>query len=168
MISNETLQQLFITPNIRYYLHKKLAPIAPSEIDIRTEELLKYLNMSRHCNGDIAFNEAIDEVWHLWILETQEYYTLCQKINGTQNSYIHHSSSDYLAFSNPEIKSKLLDADRLFNILLSYVHNYGPFTAERVVYWPLALSIMQSSHWSIDQFNAWLHTIINEQSSLCA
>lgn len=168
MISNETLQQLFITPNIRYYLHKKLAPVAPSEIDIRTEELLKYLAMSKHCNGDIPFNEEIDEVWHLWILETQEYSALCQKINGTQNSYIHHSSSDYLEFSNPDIKTKLLDADRLFNILLSYVHNYGPFAAERVIYWPLAKSIMQSSHWQIDQFNEWLRTIINEQSTLCA
>jgi hypothetical protein len=168
MISNEILHQTFITPSIRYYLHKKLAHVSPEQVDIRTEELLKFLNMSHHCSGDIPFNDEVDEIWHLWIMETQEYFALCQKIRGANNSYIHHCSSDYLEYFNAEVKSQKPDMDRLFNILLSYVHNYGPFSAERIIYWPLALDIQQNSHISVDEFNQWLLRILREQSSLCA
>lgn len=168
MISNQTLSNTFITPGIRYYLHKKLPHISPADVDIRTEELLKFLNLSHHCSGDIPFNEEIDEIWHLWIMETQEYFALCQKIRGQANSYIHHCSSDYLEFFDDSIKSKQPDLDRLFNILLSYVHNYGPFAAERIGYWPLALDIQQNAHLSLDEFNQWLLRLVREQSTLCA
>jgi hypothetical protein len=168
MISNETLRNTFITPGIRYYLHKKLPHLNPALVDIRIEELLKFLNLSHHCSGDIPFNDEIDEIWHLWIMETQEYFALCQKIRGGADSYIHHCSSDYLAHLNPEIKNQQPDVDRLFNILLSYVHNYGPFEANRIIYWPLALDIQQNSNISLAEFNQWLMGILQEQSSLCA
>ncbi|HMU65659.1 MAG TPA: hypothetical protein PKE57_00860 [Cellvibrionaceae bacterium] len=168
MISNETLRTTFITPGIRYYLHKKLAHISPAQVDIRTEELLKFLNISHHCSGDIPFNHEVDEIWHLWILETQEYFALCQKLRGAPNSYIHHCSNDYIEFSNPEIKAQEPDMDRLFNILLTYVYNYGPFEAERIIYWPLALDIQQNAQLTVDEFNQWLFQVLREQSSLCA
>lgn len=168
MISNETLHKTFITPSIRVYLHKKLAHISPAQVDIRTEELLKFLNLSHHCSGDIPFNDEVDEIWHLWIMETQEYFALCEKIRGAANSYIHHCSSDYMQYFDSEVKTREPDMDRLFNILLSYVYNYGPFTADRIVYWPLALDIQQNSHISLDEFNQWLLRVLREQSSLCA
>lgn len=168
MISNETLRGTLITPGIRHYLHKKLAHVSPAQVDIRTEELLKFLNMSHHCSGDIPFNHEVDEIWHLWILETQEYFALCQKLRGAPNSYIHHCSNDYLEFFTTGVKPPEPDLDRLFNILLSYVYNYGPFEAERIIYWPLALDIQRNSHLSLDEFNQWLQRVVREQSSLCA
>lgn len=167
MISNETLHKKFITPGIRHYLHKKLAHINPVQVDQRSEELLKFLAMSHHCSGDIPFNDEVDEIWHLWIMETQEYFALCQKLRGTPNSYIHHCSSDYMEYFNADIKAQQPDTDRLFNILLSYVHNYGPFEADRIIYWPLALDIQQNSHISLDEFNQWLLQVLREHSALC-
>jgi hypothetical protein len=162
MISNEELRNAFLTPNMRYYLHKKLAPTAPEEVDIRIEELLKYLNMSIFSNGDIPFNGEIDDVWHFWIMETREYFALCDKLHGRK--YIHHSSNVFQEFSNPDIKSKKPDFDHIIGVLVAYVLNYGPFEEARVKYWPLAERIMLDSNWDIHQLNGWLRNVLDEHT----
>jgi hypothetical protein len=162
MITNQQLRETFLSPNLQYYLHRKLAPAAPEEIDARTEELLKYLNISVFCNGDIPFSLAVDEVWHYWIMETKEYFALCEKLHG--RGYIHHSSNDYQEFTHKDVKSKKPDFDRIINILVTYVHNYGPFTADRIQYWPFAERIMEGFDWNLTQLNDWLLRLLNEKS----
>jgi hypothetical protein len=162
MITNQQLRETFLSPAMQYYLHKKLAPLEPEEIDIRTEELLKYLNMSVYCNGDIPFNRDIDDVWHFWIMETREYFDLCNKLHG--KGYIHHSSNDYQEYFNQDVKDKKPDFDRVIHILVSYVLNYGPFDERRVRYWPLAERLMNSMQWNAEQLNAWLFNILDERA----
>lgn len=162
MITNTQLRDTFLSPNMQYYLHRKLAPLSPEEIDIRTEELLKYLNMSVYCNGDIPFSREVDEVWHYWIMETREYFTLCDKLHG--KGYIHHTSNDYLEFRDREVKNKKPDFDRIINILAAYVLNYGPFEERRVQYWPLAERLMQGFKWNTDQLNSWLFGLLEQRA----
>lgn len=165
MISNQQIRDTFVSPNLRYYLHKKLAPAEPSEIDARTEELIKYLNMSVYCNGDIPFSLAVDEVWHYLIMETKEYFALCAKLHG--KGYIHHTSSDYQEYTQRDIKSKKPDFDRFMNILVAYVHNYGPFEADRTKYWPFVERIMESFEWDVAQLNQWLQGLLEDRAVLC-
>jgi len=162
MITNQQLRETFISPALQYYLHKKLTPLDPEEIDIRTEELLKFLNMSIYCFGDIPVSTEVDEVWHFWIMETREYFALCEKLHGKR--YVHHSSSDYEEFFNRDAKKRKPDVDRLIGILVAYVLNYGGFEERRVKYWPLAQRMMEQFHWDVDQLNNWLLTVLDERA----
>lgn len=156
MITNQQLRDTFLSAPMKYYFDKKLAPLSSDEVTVRIEELLKWLNMSAFCLGDIPFTLEIDEVWHYWIMETAEYAKLCDKLHGRK--FIHHSSSDYAEYFDQDAKKRNVDFEKGVGILSSYVLNYGPFAAERIRYWPLAERIIQDMQWSVDELNEWLKT----------
>lgn len=154
MITNEQLRETFLSANMKYYFDRKLAPLSSDEVNVRIEELLKYLNMAAHSHGGIPFSDEIDDVWHYWILQTKEYATLCNKLQGSR--FIHHSSNDYEEFHDPQVRERSIDLHRAVSLLSSYVLNYGPFEADRIRYWPAAAQLMKLLSWNVDQFNTWL------------
>jgi hypothetical protein len=154
MITNEQLRAAFVSPAMKFYFDRKLAPLAGAEVDARVEELLKYLNMATHSHGGIPFNDDIDDVWHLWIMQTKEYAALCRKLQGAR--FIHHSSNEYEAFADPDVKTRPMDTQRAVGVLRSYVMNYGPFGADRVCYWPVAEQLVQRLGWTVQRLNEWL------------
>jgi hypothetical protein len=154
MISNEQLRAAFLTPAMKHYFERKLADLSSAEAAARIEELLKYLNMTAHSHGSIPVNDEIDDVWHLWVLQTKEYMQLCRKLQG--GKFIHHSSNDYEEYADRDIKERPVDLQRAMAILRSYVVNYGAFQADRVKYWPVAAQVLQQLDWTVDRLNAWL------------
>lgn len=142
MITGQQLLDEFLGPQMRFYFERKLEPLPSKDVLIRIEELLKYLNMAVHCNGDIPVSKDIDEVWHLWILQTEEYEQLCAKLSG--GVFLHHSSNDYALFTDPGAKDRKIDRTAGISILASYVMNYGPLEADRLEYWPLAAKLAES------------------------
>jgi hypothetical protein len=40
-LTNQQLRQAFLTPQMKYYFDKKLAPLPAHEVDARIEEMLK-------------------------------------------------------------------------------------------------------------------------------
>lgn len=158
MITHQELRDAFLSPQMKYYFTQKLKPLSSHEIDVRIEEMLKYLNMAIHFNGDIPVSEEIDDVWHYWILETAEYVRLCRKLHG--GTIRHHSSKDYAAYSDPDAKTRRMDLTYGISILSSYVLNYGPYEQGRVRYWPLAERLMDHLGWELDQLNDWLSSVL--------
>jgi hypothetical protein len=142
MITGHQLREEFLGPQMRFYFERKLEPLPSEDVLARIEELLKYLNMAVHCNGDIPVSTEIDDVWHLWILQTQEYDELCAKLSG--GVFLHHSSNDYALFTDPGAKDRKIDRRIGIAILASYVMNYGRFEADRLKYWPLAARLAES------------------------
>jgi hypothetical protein len=154
MISNERLRATFVTPAMAYYFERKLAPLPKAEVDARVEELLKYLNLATHSHGGIPFSDEIDDVWHLWIMQTKQYMQLCMKLQGGR--FIHHSSNDYEEYVDKDLRQRPIDLQRAVALLRAYVVNYGPFEAERVRYWTVAARVMEQLGWTVDRLNAWL------------
>lgn len=154
MITNEQLRASFLTPAMKYYFDRKLQHLSSAEVDVRIEELLKYLNMAIHSNGGIPFSTEIDEVWHYFILQTQEYMLLCGKLDGC--TFIHHSSNDYEEYTDKQARERLCEVPRGVALLRSYVMNYGPFEADRVKYWPMATHLMERLGWTVNRLNEWL------------
>ena len=142
MITGHQLREEFLSPQMRFYFERKLEPLPSEDVLVSIEELLKYLNMAVHCNGDIPVSKEIDEVWHLWILQTEEYDQLCARLSG--GVFLHHSSNDYALFTDPGAKDRKIDRRIGIAILASYVMNYGPFEADRLKYWPLADKLAES------------------------
>src|SRR5262249_11505609 len=129
MITGRQLRDGFLDPQMHFYFERKLNSLPGEEMLARIEELLKYLNMAVHCNGDSPVSKEIDDVWHLWILQTSEYEQLCTKLSG--GVFLHHSSNDFALFTDPGAKDRKIDRTAGIAILASYVMNYGPFEADR-------------------------------------
>jgi hypothetical protein len=154
MISNEQLRAAFLTPAMQHYFERKLAELSPGEVAARVEELLKFLNMTIHSHGAIPVSEEIDDVWHLWVLQTKQYSQLCRNLQGGR--FIHHSSNDYEEYVDKDFRTRPADLQRAVAVLRSYVINYGPFDADRVKYWPLAAQLLHRLGWTVARFNEWL------------
>jgi len=152
VITNLELRTTFLSPEMRHYFRKKLPEVSPREVQMRIEECLKFLNMATHLNGNIPITQEIDDIWHYWILETEDYQRLCRKLTGRR--FIHHRSNDYAESLKDGIKKNPLEWE--VAALAAYVANYGPFKPERVRYWRLADHLVSKRGWSVQQLNDWL------------
>jgi hypothetical protein len=152
-ISGENLRAAYLTAPMMHYFRKKLAEVAEDELLARIEEALKYLAISQYCKSAIPVTREIDDIWHYWILQTQEYEQLCRALPGGE--FIHHSSNDYLEYGDPEIGARW-DMRADVEMLAIYVANFGPFVASRVRYWHLAAFLIDKRGWSLDELNQWL------------
>jgi hypothetical protein len=158
VISDQQLRDTFLTPQMKCYFEKKLPALSPVELEIRIEETLKFLNIATYCVGGIPVSKEIDEIWHLWILETQQYERLCQALQGRK--FIHHSSNAYMNCNGDAVPSIEDELGQQAALLGTYVLNYGPFQADRVRYWTLAAHLVDNLGWSLEQLNEWLDSIL--------
>ncbi|MFZ2314231.1 MAG: hypothetical protein WAW86_01055 [Gammaproteobacteria bacterium] len=93
LISNEILLKEFLSDALKKYFYTKLQAEDKSYVELKICELLKFLCLSHNSFGNIPFNAEIDEIWHLWILQTIQYHELMEKLPSKK--FIHHSSNDY-------------------------------------------------------------------------
>jgi hypothetical protein len=153
-ISNQQLRRAFLSPAMQHYFEKKLAHVSPAELRMRIEEALKFLNIAAFCHGNIPVTKEIDEIWHYWILETQEYKRLCRVLQGGR--FLHHRSNAYMEYFEKDIVTRGNDLEHDVAMLSTYVSNYGPFKKERVRYWVLADYLVQRCGWTVRELNGWL------------
>jgi hypothetical protein len=155
-ISNQELTEAFLSPQMRCYFERKLEHVPPHEVGVRVEETLKFLNIAAYCRGNIPVSQEIDDIWHLWILETREYQKLCASLQG--GGFIHHSSNVYADCEGTGGGLPANELDQDVAVLGNYVLNYGQFEADRVRYWLLAHHLVTACGWSVERLNAWLRT----------
>ena len=153
-ISNRQLRDAFLTPPMECYFAKKLPALDRAELAIRIEETLKFLNIAAYCRGNIPVSKEIDDIWHLWILETDEYERLCRVLQGRQ--FIHHSSNAYRNCRGDPVQGPGDDLDEKVAMLGTYALNYGPFQPDRVKYWSFAAYLVDDVGWSLSRLNDWL------------
>ncbi len=156
-ITNEQLRETFLSPQMRCYFEKKLAPLTGDEVLVRIEETLKFLNIATYFHCSIPVAKEIDTIWHYWILETREYQKLCSMLQGGQ--FLHHSSNDYLRCQGEGAPLHENDLEEEVQMLATYVLNYGPLQEDRVKYWTFAAYIMEKSAWDVEQLNQWLASV---------
>jgi hypothetical protein len=116
------------------------------------------LVISHHAFGDIPFNEEIDEIWHLWILQTIQYQELMDKL--PTKKFIHHSSNDFN--NNEKSADPELQIHKEFSFLMSYVQNFGNFTSEVIKFWPMINSLMIALKTDLEGMNHYLHKIYQD------
>lgn len=150
-ISNERLREAFLTPQMACYFARKLPGLDPAELTIRIEETLKFLNIAVYCSGNIPVTREIDDLWHLWILETREYERLCGLLQG--RAFLHHTSNVYLDCCGEAVPSPRQELEEKLAALAMYVKNYGPLRAERIRYWTFAAHLVDDCGWSLGQLN---------------
>ena len=153
-ISNEQLRDAFLSAPMQCYFERKLPDVSSVEVGVRIEETLKFLNIATYCHGNIPVSQEIDDIWHLWILETREYDKLCALLQD--GTFIHHSSNVYAECDGGGAQVPANDLEQDVAALGNYVLNYGPFEAERIRYWLLAAHLVDNCDLTVLQLNDWL------------
>ena len=147
------LSAVLLDAPMSHYLGRRFADLADDELKLRIEETLRFLFISHECTGAIPVSKEIDEIWHAWILQTQEYMALCEKL--PTGRYIHHSANDYLSYFDPLVGERdSLEQD--VRMLALYVANFGPFDERRAAHWLFARHLMQRCGWAVSALNEWL------------
>ena len=153
VVTGQQLRAAYLDEPMLGYFGRKLADVAEPDLLVRIDELLKFLFIAGECAGSIPVAREIDEVWHYWILQTQQYSRLCELLPAGE--YIDHCSNDYLVHFDPSVgeDDDLEDGVRM---LALYVENFGPFHADQAKYWRLAAHLISKYGWSIEALNDWL------------
>ena len=90
-MTSNLLDKLLVSSQMLAHLSKKLAKLPAYDIDLRVQELLKFLALAGRIEaGPLPISPELDELWHLFILETQEYASICAKLGN----FIHHTETD--------------------------------------------------------------------------
>ncbi|HEX6679907.1 MAG TPA: hypothetical protein VF063_04605 [Gaiellaceae bacterium] len=163
-ISNQQLRDAYLSPQMECYFVRKMPDVSPAEVGVRIEEALKFLNIATYCHGSIPVTKEIDNIWHLWILETREYEKLCASLPG--GTFIHHSSNVYAECSGDGAHAPTNDLEEDVAALGNYVLNYGPFEPERIRYWLLAAHLVDKCGLTVSQLNDWLRSGIPALSAV--
>lgn len=147
------LSNVLLDVPMRHYFACKFPWLPADELDLRIEETLRFLFLAHECQGHIPVSREIDEIWHAWILQTQEYMALCNMLPA--GSYIHHTSNDYLRYFDPSVGD---DPDLVSDVrmLTLYVDHFGPFEERRAQHWLLAWYLLQRRNWTLTMLNEWL------------
>lgn len=153
MKADRRLSAALLDAPMSHYFRRKFADLSDDELECRIEETLRFLFISHECSGAIPVSKDIDEIWHAWILQTQEYMALCERL--PTGRYIHHSANDYLSFFDPLVGERdgLQEDVKMLGL---YVANFGPFDERRAMHWLLARHLLQICGWSVSELNRWL------------
>jgi hypothetical protein len=150
---HRSLSAALVDEPMLHYFRCKFASLSDDELALRIEETLRFLFISHECTGAIPVSKEIDEIWHAWILQTQEYIELCERL--PTGRYIHHSANDYLSYFDPLV-GEHEDLEQEVKMLALYVANFGPFDEGRGTHWLLARHLLQRCGWSVSELNGWL------------
>jgi len=148
-----SLSSALLDAAMHRYFRCKFPGLPSEELDTRIEETLRFLFIAHECTGPIPVSREVDEVWHAWILQTQEYFELCEQL--PTGRYIHHSSNDYLRHFDPDIGEED-DIALCVKLLALYVANFGGFTPERARHWLLVRHMTDRWGWTLQAVNDWL------------
>lgn len=152
-ITNKQLLKKYLSPYMEEYFYKKIPDEDKEVIKFKISELLKFLILCEHGRGDIPVSREIDEIWHLWILQTPQYYELSEAL--PHGRYIHHSSNDY----DDGVKSNYSEEELVnmqISYLVSYVINFGNFTLTTIKFWPMSQNLMTAMNFTVDELNQYL------------
>jgi hypothetical protein len=155
IVTNDQLLKKYVPPPMESYFSRKLPDISRGELRSRIAECLKFLTLFHFAPGEVFFSNAIDDIWHYWILQTREYADLCGMLPS--GKFLHHSSFDYPVEREQHAKRDLdRSIDRLVSFFASYVYNFGPIEEHRLQYWPALQMLMTVGEWDLTQVNAYL------------
>lgn len=116
----------------------------------KIEEFLKFMYIvSVKGAGFIPLSKEIDEVWHEYILQTQEYHNLCMNLPG--NVFIHHQTNSLEDYT--KIYGKETVVKNMVEWLPYYFHFFGKFTEHTTRYWTIVHFLIQELNFSLEKIN---------------
>lgn len=116
------------------HLKDRFKELTNQEFNYRLEEFLKYIFLcSKYGGGFIPLSKEVDEFWHEYIVQTEEYLNLCSSLPS--KNFIHHKSGNLKVYAaDRDSKSVIL---RMLQWLPTYYIHFGPFKEEIANFWTI-------------------------------
>jgi hypothetical protein len=141
-----------------------------ANLALREALRMLYLFSTGHSGAQKSIAPALDEVWHILILETRLYHSLCKRLPSTK--YIHHSVSsvgsgvdsalpraDFCRTAEGPSLSAERRLEKSLALLSSYVGLFGPFEEAAVPYWAGLSDLVGAFSLDLPTLNARLAAI---------
>ncbi|HEV8052091.1 MAG TPA: hypothetical protein VGP47_06335 [Parachlamydiaceae bacterium] len=138
LLSDNELVKKYLPLKMEKFFYKKLSSEKQERVKLKIVEFLKYIVLSQYTAGPIPFSKEIDEIWHIWILQTRQYQELMELL--PIDKFCHHCSNAYYDEGENEIEVEK-EINRKVSFLMSYVHNFGEFKEETLRFWPMAFDL---------------------------
>lgn len=133
------------------HLNQKFNSIEHDVLHQRITEFLKFMYLrSLYGTGFIPLLAEVDDIWHEFILQTQEYERFCQALPGKQ--FIHHNSVHLEDFAKGQDKKAIIQ--NLLAWLPNYSYHFGQFTPETARYWLMVSFLQDELGMTLEQINS--------------
>ncbi len=140
----------FTSPQMLPYLRKKLASWDEAYFELHLNEFLKFMYLrSLYGRGFIPVVKDVDEIWHLFILQTVEYEKFCFALPGKH--FIHHNSIAFADYHEQEGREAVVR--RFLDWIPKYVHHFGDFTEKVANCWLIVNFLRSEMGFSLSQIN---------------
>ena len=119
------------------------------------EEVIKFLYLVSKYKDELEgkffpLSKDADDIWHFLIIQTREYYELCNNLPG--HRFIHHRSISFLDYS-----AKKQDRQQVVRELLLfipyYVKEFQGFIDSRARHWKIISLLLEEKHMTLSQVN---------------
>lgn len=154
-------KQLAPTYNANFivaHFTKKFSDVPAAVLNTRIEEFLKFMFLrSTYNQGFIPLAGEVDDIWHEFILQTQEYEKLCKALPS--GNFIHHNSVHLVEFSNNKDRTETVKD--LINWLPRYYQHFGPFNEDTAPYWMMVSFLQAELKLSLEQINKLSQEAVN-------
>lgn len=154
IISNQVLLDFYMPDPMLRYFRKKIPKDDDTLLKLKLCEFLKFFLLCDLTEGPIPVSQEIDDIWHFWILQTKQYQELVEKL--PEKRFFHHSSNDYVQEIEAPNRNDPKELQRQVSFLASVVRNFEPFREETVVFWPMALQLLELLNVDVDGLNEYL------------
>lgn len=156
-VVNNSIRLLFQTLAPDYHpdfmldlLPKECPNLTMDVLEIRTAEFLKFIYLRSTLKSSfVPVKKAIDEIWHIFIVQTLEYERLCQALPG--RVFIHHTTMHLDTFA--EKKDKNIVVKEMLEWIPRYLQHFGPFTEETAEYWMMPGFLQETLGMSLQDIN---------------
>jgi hypothetical protein len=124
----EIIISKYLTAKMQYYLDREFIHWSQKKRRAGVSEFFKFMEIAttRDKTTFIPLTKDGDDIWHLFILQTREYKTLCDKI--MPNSFLDHESESYDSYSF-EMTNDEANREDLF-WLGKYYMKFSPFNED--------------------------------------
>jgi hypothetical protein len=146
----QSLAPTFYWESVNRFMRHQFASLDDALFELRYREMLKFLYLrSKYGKGFIPVTQAVDEMWHEFILQTQAYADLCAALPGQH--FIHHNSVALHEYADERGHDEVIED--LLTWIPHYVQHFGPFTSEAASYWMIVNFLQEEMHLALSDIN---------------
>lgn len=155
-INTTRLRKALLSSPMEALLMRRLSKLPSDEIEVRVEEFFKFMLLAtRITSGSLPISQEVDDLWHIFILETREYERLCCCIGR----FVHHT-----VLWHSVDKGSSLTTDLMF--VVGYVSNFGEFRDRTARLWSATGRLLEHLNMDLSALNIMCRELTKQATPL--
>jgi hypothetical protein len=149
---------LTLSTDMRAVVARRLPDLAERVLDSRLCEFLRFLQLAAQVDASrLPIGVELDEIWHIFILETEEYAKLC----SAAGRFVHHTVKEGDSARNDRLQ---LDDDLAF--VVAYIDSFGEFHQAAIPLWPALSRLSAHLQMSVKELQLFAGRLAADKRSI--